>query len=53
MLKRKEFILGAAAGLLVAAAATAGGVMRWPGGDGLRITPNSGVAGAPFAQPPS
>jgi serine protease Do len=52
MLKRKEFILGAAAGLLVAAAATAGGFMRWPGDDGLRITPNSGVAGAPFAQPP-
>ena len=52
MLKRKEFILGAAAGLLVAAAATAGGFMRWPGGDGLRITPSSGVAGAPFAQPP-
>lgn len=52
MLKRKEFILGAAAGLLVAAAATAGGVMRWPGGDPLRITPSSGVAGAPFAQPP-
>ncbi|HEV2081541.1 MAG TPA: trypsin-like peptidase domain-containing protein [Brevundimonas sp.] len=51
MMKRKEFILGAAAGLLVAAAATAGGLMRWPG-DGLRITPNSGVAGAPFAQPP-
>jgi serine protease Do len=52
MLKRKEFILGAAAGLLVAAAATAGGFMRWPGDDGLRITPNSGVSGAPFAQPP-
>ncbi|MBU1324781.1 MAG: trypsin-like peptidase domain-containing protein [Alphaproteobacteria bacterium] len=52
MLKRKEFILGAAAGLLVAAAATAGGFVRWPGDDGLRLTPSSGVAGAPFAQPP-
>ncbi|CAN5243270.1 hypothetical protein BH10PSE1_BH10PSE1_25300 [soil metagenome] len=31
MLKRKEFILGAAAGLLVAAGATAGGVISWPG----------------------
>ena len=30
MLKRKEFILGAAAGLAVAAAATAGGVIDWP-----------------------
>jgi serine protease Do len=31
MLKRKEFILGAAAGLIVAAGATAGGVISWPG----------------------
>lgn len=31
MLKRKEFILGAAAGLTLAAAATAGGVITWPG----------------------
>ena len=31
MLKRKEFILGAAAGLTLAAAATAGGVISWPG----------------------
>ena len=31
MLKRKEFILGAAAGLTLAAAATAGGVINWPG----------------------
>jgi serine protease Do len=52
MMKRKEFILGAAAGLLVAAAATAGGFMRWPAGDGLRITPSSGVVGQPFAPPP-
>jgi serine protease Do len=53
MLKRKEFILGAAAGLLVAAAATAGGFVRWPGAaEALRITPSSGVAGAPFAPPP-
>jgi serine protease Do len=51
-MKRKEFILGAAAGLLVAAAATAGGFMRWPAGDGLRIQPSSGVTGQPFAPPP-
>ena len=31
MLKRKEFILGAAVGLTFAAAATAGGVISWPG----------------------
>ena len=31
MLKRKEFILGAAAGLTIAAGATAGGVITWPG----------------------
>jgi serine protease Do len=31
MMKRKEFILGAAVGLTFAAAATAGGVIDWPG----------------------
>src|SRR5690606_10851220 len=30
MLKRKEFIAGAAAGLVIAAAATAAGAIRWP-----------------------
>ncbi|MDO1558135.1 Do family serine endopeptidase [Brevundimonas sp. 2R-24] len=33
MLKRKEFIVGAAAGLLIAAGATAGGALTWPGAD--------------------
>lgn len=33
MLKRKEFIAGAAAGLVIAAAATAGGAIRWPSAD--------------------
>ena len=30
MMKRKEFMLGAVAGLAFAAAATAGGVIDWP-----------------------
>ena len=30
MMKRKEFMLGAIAGLTFAAAATAGGVIDWP-----------------------
>lgn len=56
MLKRKEFILGAAAGLTIAAGATAGGVITWPGAHAEpqavnRITPNPGAAGA-FAPPP-
>ena len=56
MLKRKEFILGAAAGLTIAAGATAGGVITWPGAHAEpqavnRISPNPGAAGA-FAPPP-
>ncbi|QYF86170.1 Do family serine endopeptidase [Brevundimonas sp. PAMC22021] len=56
MLKRKEFILGAAAGLTIAAGATAGGVITWPGAHAEpqavnRITPNPGAAGA-FSPPP-
>lgn len=56
MLKRKEFILGAACGLLVAAGATAGGVISWPGahaevaGASGRLTPSAG-AGLAFAPP--
>lgn len=58
MLKRKEFIIGAAAGLLVAVAATAGGLIRWPGMDGSLlsvngpITPSAGAPGAAFGPPP-
>ncbi|MBX3477946.1 MAG: trypsin-like peptidase domain-containing protein [Brevundimonas sp.] len=56
MLKRKEFILGAAVGLTFAAAATAGGVISWPGAHAApieagRIVPSSGAAGAAFAPP--
>jgi serine protease Do len=55
MLKRKEFILGAAAGLLVAAGATAGGVITWPGahaeGRPGQIIPSAGAAGLAFAPP--
>jgi serine protease Do len=57
MLKRKEFILGAAAGLSIAAAATAGGVISWPGahaepvnGMSGRLVPSAGAAGL-FAPP--
>lgn len=56
MLKRKEFILGAAVGLTFAAAATAGGVISWPGAQaapavaGL-IAPSGGAGGAAFAPP--
>lgn len=58
MLKRKEFIIGAAAGLLVAVVATAGGLIRWPGMDGSLlsvsgpITPSAGAPGAAFGPPP-
>jgi len=58
MLKRKEFILGAAVGLTFAAAATAGGVIEWPGAHAEtaavsgRLTPSAGAAGAAFAPPP-
>jgi len=56
MVKRKEFILGAAVGLTFAAAATAGGVIQWPGAraeavQAGRLIPSSGVAGAAFAPP--
>ena len=55
MLKRKEFILGAAAGLIVAAGATAGGVISWPGAHAEaaqagRLVPSAG-AGLAFAPP--
>ena len=56
MLKRKEFILGAAAGLTLAAAATAGGFMSWPGAHAEpqavnRITPVP-ANGDAFTPPP-
>lgn len=55
MLKRKEFILGAAAGLLVAAGATAGGVITWPGAHAEvrpgQIVASAGAAGLAFAPP--
>ncbi|WP_428156616.1 Do family serine endopeptidase [Brevundimonas sp.] len=56
MLKRKEFILGAAAGLTLAAAATAGGVINWPGAHAEpqavnRITPVP-ANGDSFTPPP-
>ncbi len=56
MLKRKEFILGAAAGLTLAAAATAGGVITWPGAHAdpqavNRITPVP-ANGENFTPPP-
>ncbi|MFN7129707.1 MAG: trypsin-like peptidase domain-containing protein [Brevundimonas sp.] len=56
MLKRKEFILGAAAGLTLAAAATAGGVINWPGAHAdpqavNRITPVP-ANGDSFSPPP-
>ena len=56
MLKRKEFILGAAVGLTFAAAATAGGVIQWPAADAApvsasRLAPSAGAAGLAFAPP--
>ncbi len=58
MLKRKEFILGAAVGLTIAAGATAGGVITWPGahaepvaGASGRLTPSAGAPGMAFAPP--
>ncbi|MFJ6024895.1 trypsin-like peptidase domain-containing protein [Brevundimonas sp. NPDC092305] len=57
-MKRKEFMLGAIAGLTVAAAATAGGVIDWPGahaepiaGATGRLAPTAGAAGLAFAPP--
>jgi serine protease Do len=57
MLKRKEFILGAAVGLTFAAAATAGGVISWPGANAQdrpsanRLIPSAGAGGLAFAPP--
>ena len=58
MMKRKEFMLGAVAGLTLAAAATAGGVIDWPtaqagpvGGVSGRRAPSAGGAGLAFAPP--
>lgn len=57
MLKRKEFILGAAVGLTFAAAATAGGVISWPGANAApaaqvgQLVPSAGAAGLAFAPP--
>ncbi len=56
MLKRKEFILGAAVGLSFAAVATAGGVISWPGAHAEttsagRLVPSAGAAGLAFAPP--
>ncbi|QBX37112.1 Do family serine endopeptidase [Brevundimonas sp. S30B] len=48
MLKRKEFILGAAAGLALAAGATAGGVITWPG---AHAEPVAGASGRLTASP--
>lgn len=57
MMKRKEFMLGATFGLVLAAGATAGGVIDWPtanagpvGGVSGRLAPNAGAAGL-FAPP--
>ncbi|HWQ87465.1 trypsin-like peptidase domain-containing protein [Brevundimonas sp.] len=57
MMKRKEFMLGAVAGLAFAAAATAGGVIDWPAaeagpvaGVSGRLAPNAG-GGLAFAPP--
>ncbi|MBU1538950.1 MAG: trypsin-like peptidase domain-containing protein [Alphaproteobacteria bacterium] len=58
MMKRKEFMLGAIAGLTFAAAATAGGVIDWPSaqagpvaGVSGRLAPTAGAAGLAFAPP--
>ncbi len=57
MMKRKEFMLGAVAGLTLAAAATAGGVISWPGahaevaGASGRLVPSAGATGLAFAPP--
>lgn len=57
-MKRKEFMLGAVAGLAFAAAATAGGVIDWPAanagpvaGVSGRLAPSAGAAGLAFAPP--
>ena len=57
MLKRKEFILGAAVGLSFAAVATAGGVISWPVANAAeaaqtgQLIPTAGAAGLAFAPP--
>ena len=57
MMKRKEFILGAAVGLTFAAVATAGGVIQWPGAHAEparvagQLVPSAGAAGLAFAPP--
>lgn len=58
MMKRKEFMLGAIAGLTFAAVATAGGVIDWPSanadpvaGASGRLAPNAGASGLAFAPP--
>ncbi|MFY0399327.1 MULTISPECIES: Do family serine endopeptidase [Brevundimonas] len=57
MLKRKEFILGAAVGLTFAAAATAGGVITWPGAEAApaarvgQLVPSAGAGTVAFAPP--
>lgn len=58
MMKRKEFMLGAIAGLTFAAAATAGGVIDWPSaqagpvaGVSGRLAPTAGASGLAFAPP--
>jgi serine protease Do len=57
MMKRKEFMLGATFGLVLAAGATAGGVIDWPtanagpiAGKSGRLTAHAGAAGL-FAPP--
>jgi serine protease Do len=58
MMKRKEFMLGATFGLVLAAGATAGGVIDWPtanagpvAGVSGRLSPSAGAAGLAFAPP--
>ena len=58
MMKRKEFMLGAVAGLAFAAAATAGGVIDWPSAEASpvagvsgRLAPSAGAGGLAFAPP--
>ena len=56
MLKRKEFIAGAAVGLVIAAAATAGGVIDWPDARAQAISPADSLlvraSGQPVFSPP-
>lgn len=54
MMKRKEFLLGAAFGLTLAAGATAGGVIDWPGAraeSAAALRPSAGAPGLAFAPP--